>query len=388
MATNKILPLALLLSSLLTLAMLLIAWQANTTTALLLAVPFSLLTYLLYFSIGSASLAQHIREWCLGSLARCLILPLSLVALLFLYAVLAGGEPWQGNSWQIPVLFCAPVLFYRYVVGRGTAISWKDGLGVLLCILPYVLHDYPFSSDLPWGGEGIENLYLTMAIVVAVYSVVVVRELPRVGFVPHLSLEATKLSLKWWVLFFALALVIGIPGGLLKWSGYEPVSPGVLISGLAAFLRTLFGTAMPEELFFRGILMNLLQQRLEQTGNWRRYLSMALVLIPFAAVAGYTVGDQTPWFPLLCAIILWGASFWLTGRDHRQRYVYTAILISSLLFGLAHYHIQSTLFMGLAMIAGWVYGYVYHKTGSVFYSALTHTLVNVSPELFGLALIR
>lgn len=78
----------------------------------------------------------------------------------------------------------------------------------------------------------------------------------------------------------------------------------------------------------------------------------------------------------------------LSRRAAQQSYIYTSILITSLLFGLAHYHIHLNLFMGLAMVACWVYGYVYHKTGNVFSAALTHTLVNVGPSLFGPTLIR
>lgn len=385
--SNK-LPAAWRLSIVVTLAMLLIAWQSNTTTALLLAVPFALFAYLLYFSLGSAPLAAHFRQWCDGSLLRFLLMPLLLAALVFLYVALAGGNPWQGNSWQIPLLYCAPVLYYRWVVGNETAISWKDAVGALLCLLPYVLHDYPFDSSLPSGGGGIESLYLTLAIIVMVYALVVVRQLQRVGFEPYFSLAAVKISLTGWALFFVLVLAIGLPGGLLKWTGYEPLTPALVIGALAVFLRTLFGTALPEELVFRGIFMNLLQQRLEQTGNWQRYLFGSALLLPLALLAGYSIEDKAQWFPLLCATLLWGATYWLTRRDSRQAALYTAMLIVSTLFGLAHYHIHSTLFIGLAMFAGWAYGYVYHKTGSVFYSALTHTLVNVTPALFGLTLVR
>lgn len=382
------LSLAFSLSILMTLAMLLIGWQANTQKTLLLAVPFSLLAFLLYFSIGSVSIAERIRLWCDGRLLRFLTLPLILVAVLFFYIVLTEGNPWRGNSWQIPLLFCAPVLFYHWAIGRGEIITWKDGVGILLCLLPYVLHDYPFSSDLPIAGEGVANLYLTLSVIIAVYSLVVVRELPRVGFEPDISFDAAKLVLKWWLMFFALALAIGVPGDLLKWTGYEPLTPAVFVSGLALFLRTFFGTALPEELFFRGVMMNLLLQRIQQTGNGQRYLMWSLALIPFAALAGYTIDDEAQWFPLLCAVVVWGAAFMLSRRAAQQSYVYTSILITSLLFGLAHYHIHSNLFMGLAMVAGWVYGYVYHKTGNVFSAALTHTLVNVGPSLFGLTLIR
>jgi len=388
MTTSYRIPAAFRLSGLVTLMMLLVAWQKNTSFALALAVPFSLIAYALYFSLGSTTIASDVRQWCQGKLLRYLALPLLLVALLYLYVALGGGKPFTGNSWRIPLLFCAPVLFYRWMIGSNAAITWKDAVGAVLCILPYVLHDYPFDSKLPFGGGGIETLYLTLAIIVAVYSVVVVRQMDRVGFVPFASLDALKITLKGWAIFFVLVMAIGLPSGIMKWVGHDPITPAVLISGLALFLRTFFGTALPEELIFRGLFLNLLQQRIKQTGNWRRYLYGAVLLLPLAAVAGYTTEDKTQWFPLLCAALLWAFTFWLNRRDAEQTSAYTALLIVSTLFGLAHYHVHSTIFMGLAMAAGWTYGHVYYKTGSVFYSALCHTLVNVAPALFGFALVR
>lgn len=371
-----------------TLAMLIISWQDNSARALLLAIPFSLAAYLLYFSVGTPSLAAALWQWCDNRLSRLLLLPLALVALLYLYVWLMGANPWQGNSWQIPLLFCAPVLFYYWAVGRDTAITWRDAIGAVLCVLPYALHDYYFATRLPSGGGGIESLYLTLAIIVAVYAVVVVRQLARVGFEFTLSFTSAKLVLMGWALFFLLVLAIGIPGGLLKWSGYEPLTPALLISGLALFLRTLFGTALPEELFFRGFCLNLLEQRITQSGNWRRYLYGALLLLPLAALVGYAAEEKAQWFPLLVAALLVALTFHLNGRNVPQAAYHTALLIVSTLFGLVHFHIHSNLFIGLAMVAGWLYGHVYRKTGSVFYAALTHTLVNVSPPLFGFILVR
>lgn len=371
-----------------TLAMVLITWQSATVTALALSIPFSLSVYLLYFSIGTAPLAVPLQQWCGGRWWRLLLLPLALAALLYLYVLLTGGTPWQGHGWQIPLLFCVPVLFYRWSGASGTAITWRDGVAVGLCVLPYALHDYPFDSHLPIGSDGIETLYLTTAIIVAVYAVVVVRQIKGVGFEFALSRHSVKLSMVCWVLFFPLVLVFGIPGGLMKWTGYEPLTPVVMIAGVGHVLQTLFGTALPEELLFRGVLMNLLQKRLEQTGLWQRYLKGSLLLLPLAVLAGYSIDDRLLWFPLLCAIVLWGAAAGLCRRDSAQAPLYTALLMVSTMFGLVHYHMQSSLFIGLAMFAGWTYGYVYHKTGSVFYSALTHTLVNVSPSWFGLMLVR
>lgn len=378
----------LILSLVVTLAMVVIAWQRNSAAALAVAVPVAFATYLLYFAIGTEPLASRLQQWCAGSVVRTLHLPLALMAGLALYVLSDGGDPLQGNSWQIPLLFCAPVLFYRLAIGGDASITWKDVVGGLLCILPFALHDFPFSSDLPAGGGGIDTLYLTLAIIVAVYALVVVRRLPAVGFVPFYSRDALLLVAKWWAFFFLLVLAIGIPGGLIRWVGFEPLSLSLLVAGLALFLRTLFGTALPEELFFRALFLNLLRQRLVQSGTWQRYLYGALLLLPLALWAGYTTPDQAQWFPLLCAALLWLAT-WRHTRSHPEAAApYTALLIVGVLFGLAHYHIHSTLFMGLAMVAGWIYGHLYMKTGSVFYSALTHTLVNVSPMLFGFELVR
>ncbi|HEY0635539.1 MAG TPA: CPBP family glutamic-type intramembrane protease [Gammaproteobacteria bacterium] len=378
----------LLLSALLTLAMLITAWQRNSATLLAVAVPTSLLAYLLYFSIGGEALAQRLRNWCGAGTVRCLAVPLGLVALLYLYVALTGGAPLAGNSWQIPLLFCAPVIFYLFATRGESVITWKDAVGGLLCILPYALRDYPFSSDLPLGGGGIDNLYLTLAIIASVYALVVVRRLPAVGFEPLFSWSALGIALKWWAIFFVIVLAVGLPGGLIRWEGYEPLTPALLIAGLGLFLRTLFGTALPEELVFRGLIMNLLRQRIGQTGNWRRYLYGSLLLLPLAALAGYTIEDKAQWFPLLCAALLLGWTLWLIRKEPAQAADHTAQLLISTLFGLAHYHVHSTLFIGLAMLAGWAYAQVYRKTGSVFISALTHTLVNTTPPLFGLMLVR
>ncbi len=59
-----------------------------------------------------------------------------------------------------------------------------------------------------------------------------------------------------------------------------------------------------------------------------------------------------------------------------------------MIFGLVHYHAGSIIFVGLAAIGGWAYGYTYIKTKNVFYAALVHTLVNTSALMFGLELAK
>lgn len=377
----------LLLSLLFSLAMVVMAWQRNSPTALVIALPTAIFTYLLLFSVGSEPLASRLQRWCGSSLLHTLQMPLLLVVVLALYVVVNGGNPLLGNSWQIPLLFCAPALYY-YLFCHGEAITWRDIPGGLLCVLPYGLRDYPFSTALPYGGGGIETLYVTFAIIVAAYALVVVRRLPLVGFVAYYSRDALWLVAKGWALFFVLVLAIGIPGGLIKWVGFEPFSLSMVIANLALLLRTFVGTALPEELIFRALFLNLLFQKMSQSGKWDIELYGALLLVALAVAAGYTTEAIAPWFPLLTAVLLWSATWRYTRVHPDEGARYTALLIIAILFGLLHYHIHSNLFMGLAMIAGWIYGYIYMRTGSVFYSALTHTLVNVSPMLLGFELIR
>jgi membrane protease YdiL (CAAX protease family) len=98
----------------------------------------------------------------------------------------------------------------------------------------------------------------------------------------------------------------------------------------AALLGTAFLIAVPEELLFRGVILNLLLRRL---------------------------GDP-PW---------------------------RALALASLIFGLAHANNpeQPTwVYVVLASIAGWFYGLTYLKTGKVTAAALLHWMVNSYWGLF------
>ena len=45
-------------------------------------------------------------------------------------------------------------------------------------------------------------------------------------------------------------------------------------------------------------------------------------------------------------------------------------------------------FVALAIVAGWAYGYLYLRSRAILYPVLVHTLINASPMLFGLALVK
>ena len=100
------------------------------------------------------------------------------------------------------------------------------------------------------------------------------------------------------------------------------------------------------------------------------------------------VNKATDWVP--------GVDKWLEGRadwfieksGKSEMGVYTSLALTGVTFGLVHYHAKSIVYIGLACVAGWAYGYTYIKTKNVFYSALVHTLVNTSILIFGLKMMR
>ena len=118
------------------------------------------------------------------------------------------------------------------------------------------------------------------------------------------------------VLFITLSIAWGT--GLVRW---EPKLPDLFVWW---FVGNLFITCVAEEVFFRGIIQYQLEQSLK-------------------ALTRYA---------------------WLI-----------ALVISGLLFGIAHYA-QGPLYVMVAIIAGCGYGLVYYVTKKIEASILTHLLLN------------
>jgi len=94
------------------------------------------------------------------------------------------------------------------------------------------------------------------------------------------------------------------------------------------------------------------------------------------------------WFPALITVFLFLAALAIEHFSISEQGTYTALAITSVIFGLVHFHSGSIIFVGLASIGGWAYGYTYIKTKNVFYAALVHALVNSSHLIFGIELLK
>jgi len=122
-----------------------------------------------------------------------------------------------------------------------------------------------------------------------------------------------------WAFYLPIALALGELTGFIHFH-VVPLAPGKIAAGL---LLTFLLIAVPEELFFRGILQNLLETRL-----------------------GRTLG----------------------------------LAVSALLFGLSHFNHGANFnwkYVMLASIAGVFYGRAWRANRQVLASVVTHTAVDV-----------
>jgi len=154
---------------------------------------------------------------------------------------------------------------------------------------------------------------------VGIYAFVLLRELEGTGFDLRLRWRDLVTGLREAAFYTPVALALGLSLGFLHshnaWPGLMPIA--------GAWIFTFFFIAVPEELFFRGWLQNLIERKLGRT--W-------------------------------------------------------ALLITAALFGLAHFNKRTTFFnwqyVLLAAIAGVFYGRAWRRDRRVGASAVTHATVD------------
>lgn len=153
----------------------------------------------------------------------------------------------------------------------------------------------------------------------ALYSFVVVRELKGTGYSLVPAWSSLRVGLREWVFFVPIGLVLGEATGFIHFHVVWPRGAAVA----ADLVLTFFLIAIPEELFFRAIVQNMLESRIGRT--W-------------------------------------------------------ALLIAALLFGLSHFNHGASFnwrYVVLASIAGIFYGRAWRANRQILTSIVTHTAVDV-----------
>ncbi len=367
---------------------LLIVWGKTSAFSLVVASLYFLLLYFGLFSIGEAKVARQLSVWIEKDTLRTIYFPMLLVALFCSYVLLGGGNPFKGTTLLMPFLILFPTLYFLPQYARRSSIGWYDFFGVLLYFIPLTLVELNANTNLPFEGGGFDSVSRTLAVLAVVYGIVVIRRLD-VGFEVVFKFSYLCTTIVMWLLFFGIILALGYTQGFVKYVGYGPITFAGCTANVRTFLASFFHTALFEELFFRGLLQNMLEKRIRQAGNWKRFLAFGTIGLAFLSlVAGYTLKGSLQWSPLVMTTLLLAVAYYLESKQKAAVGTYASLAIISILFGLAHHHVGSSLYLALASLAGWFYGYVYLKTRNVFYAALIHALVGNSTIIFGIELVK
>jgi uncharacterized protein len=187
----------------------------------------------------------------------------------------------------------------------------------------FILAVLGLAVDLRWlepaWGPGLAVFSKMLLLDAGIYGFLVVRQLNGVGFDLRLRLRDVGVGLLGFVAYTPIAILLGLWLGFLHFHAALPPLRQVLIAPVFTF----FFIAVPEELFFRAWVQNLLERR---------------------------VGRRT------------------------------ALAITAVVFGLSHFNKRSTHFnwryVILASIAGIFYGRAWRERRRVPASAITHASVD------------
>ena len=278
----------------------------NIFAAILTLIPF------LFAAFSGDALRKKIQS--LPTLIR-LLLP-SLLCLPYLIVSTAASSflwNWFALYALLPVAVALLLQHARYVDKNQTG-NWRDYL---------VLFTLGLAVDLRWFEPAWPPhlaVFNKMTLLNAgIYGFLFIRDLNGVGFDLRLQLQDLRIGLRECAFYIPIALIFGLTLSFLHvhaiWPHLWKLAGGLVF--------TFFFIAVPEELFFRGWLQNLLERRLGRT---------------------------------------------------------QALLLASTLFGLSHFNKRAVHFnwryVLLAAIAGIFYGRAWRQDRRVAASAVTHTTVD------------
>jgi membrane protease YdiL (CAAX protease family) len=279
---------------------------SNSIAALLALVPFLAATF---FPQWAAGRARSLPLWAQLASPAVLCVPYLLVAV--------GSGIFRWDWFALYALLPVAAATLLWDAGRtdpNQRGNWRDYL---------VLAVLGLAVDLRWF-EGAWPAHLAifnkvLLLDAGIYGFIALRQLEGTGFDLRLRLRDAVIGLRELALYTPIALMLGLGLGFLHlhagWPGVAPI--------VGAWLFTFFFIAVPEELFFRGWLQNLLERRVGRTG---------------------------------------------------------ALILTAILFGLAHFNKRAAYFnwryVLLAAVAGIFYGRAWRSERRVGASAITHASVD------------
>jgi len=263
------------------------------------------------FAVSRQWLSQHVRG-PLGAFGGVAVFLLPYL----IYAAGTGDFRWWACARVFAFVAIPFGLFAVAPVRHAERMNWQDVLTLLWILTPVLLGKIGGIWNVPVNLDFMSRLFLTA---VGSWSFLIIRGLGDSGYNFQFSRVTFRDALISLAGFTVIAIPLGFALHFITWNSHWRGERAFAFDYLTIFLFI----AVAEELFFRGLLQNLLE------GSFRsRELAQA------------------------CASLLFGLSHIRHAPAPNWRYVI------------------------LATVAGWFYGWAYRKHRSLMASATTHALVD------------
>jgi CAAX protease family protein len=185
-------------------------------------------------------------------------LPAALCVPYAMVAISYGQFRWSWLTLYLLLPVAISLLLYRASVAdtaqRG---DWRDFVVLLLLGLAVDLRW--FEPAWPPHLAVFNKMLLLDA---GIYGFLAIRRLEGVGFDLRLRLSDLRIGGRELAIYAPIAIALGLSLGFLHFHAYVPPVSHILLG----WIFTFFFIAVPEELFFRGWMQNLLERRLGQRG--------------------------------------------------------------------------------------------------------------------------
>jgi hypothetical protein len=201
-----------------------------------------------YWAFGFG-LGEWLSKKLRGSVARTSA-PLLLLAAYPVFAIPAGEFRWSMLLGMTAIVLAVTLLLQHAEGPPG----WHDWLVLAILGVSVDLHFF----DRAWPVAGLSGMPKLLFVDAGLYGYLVVRPMEGIGFDFRLKLSDVRIGLREFLFFTPCAIALGFALGFLHLHRTFS-SPGAFTAG---WLFTVFFVALPEELFFRGLMLNMIERRL------------------------------------------------------------------------------------------------------------------------------
>ncbi len=274
------------------------------------------LTVTVYFATLMGKATRWVRHWTTEKPATVLLIPTFYMLIYLLYGLGTTAISVEGFL-SVAAYTFGPTIVLLIARLAKMRIGIPEVVFLLAIWLPVDMAT--IQEAWPWPlGVGKNAFTIPMGVCLTILLVSGFRDAVDFNFSPPRNWRDWFFALKCLVVFIALAIAFGFVTGFIT---FNPRHTDFLsISG--AYLATFLLVAIPEEVFFRGFLQNLLEKFL---GSSSRALIVASIVFGLAHANNTPQPDWRYIFIASIAGVFYGISYKRTGSLLPAIFVHTSV---------------------------------------------------------------